>query len=94
MFIANHKALLFVLRLTCLAAVFPGAQVDFGLVWNLADVTMGFMVIVSIIAIFILERVAFKVLDYYEQQRKAGKKPVFYEDEVDIQGTVWKRNND
>lgn len=94
MFIKNHKALLFVFRLTCLAAVFPGAQADFGLVWNLADVTMGFMAIVNIIAIFVLGRVAFKVLDHYEQQRKAGRKPVFYEDEVDLQGTVWKRNND
>lgn len=94
LFIKNHKALLFVFRLTCLAAVFLGAQSDFSLVWNLADVTMGFMAIVNIIAIFILGRVAFKVLDHYEQQRKTGKKPVFYEDEVDIQGTVWKRNND
>lgn len=94
LFIKNHKALLFVFRLTCLAAVFLGAQSDFSLVWNLADVTMGFMAIVNIIAIFILGRVAFKVLDHYEQQRKTGKKPVFYEDEVGLQGTIWKRNND
>lgn len=94
LFIKNHKALLFVFRLTCLAAVFLGAQADFGLVWNLADVTMGFMAIVNIIAILILGKVAFKVLDHYEKQRKAGINPVFYEDEVGLQGTVWKRNND
>lgn len=94
LFIKNNKTVLFVFRLTCLAAVFLGAQADFSLVWNLADVTMGFMAIVNIVAIFMLGKVAFKVLDNYEKQRKEGKDPVFYEDEVGLTGTVWKRESD
>lgn len=92
LFIKNSKILLFLFRITCVVAVFLGAQADFSLVWNLADVTMGFMAIVNIIAIFMLGKVAFKVLKNYEQQKKAGKDPVFYEDEVGLTGTVWTRD--
>ena len=91
LFIKNNKALLFVFRLTCLIAIFLGAQADFSLVWNIADITMGFMAIVNIIAIFLLGKVAFKALNHYEQQKKQGKNPVFYEDEIGITGTVWTR---
>lgn len=91
-FIKNNKVLLNVFRVTCVLAVFLGAQADFGLVWNLADVTMGFMAIVNIIAIFLLGNIALKVLKHYEQQKESGKAPVFYEDEVGLTGTVWTRN--
>lgn len=93
LFIKNNKVVLNIFRVTCLAAIFLGAQADFSLVWNLADVTMGFMAIVNIIAIFLLGKVALKVLNHYEKQRKEGRNPVFYEDEVGLTGTVWKRNS-
>ncbi len=93
LFIENNKVVLNVFRISCLAAVFLGAQADFSLVWNLADVTMGLMAIVNIIAIFLLSKVALKVLHNYEKQRKEGKNPVFYEEEVGLTGTVWKRNS-
>lgn len=92
LFIKNNKVLLNIFRVTCLAAVFLGAQADFGVVWNLADVTMGLMAIVNIIAMFMLGKVALKVLAHYEKQKKEGKKPVFYEDEVGLTGTVWTRD--
>lgn len=91
LFIKNNKVVLNIFRVTCLAAVFLGAQADFSLVWNLADVTMGLMAIVNIIAIFLLGKVALKVLQNYEKQRKEGRNPVFYEDEVGLTGTIWKR---
>ena len=91
LFIKNNKVLLNIFRVTCLLAIFLGAQADFSVVWNLADVTMGFMAIVNIIAMFMLGKVALKVLADYEKQRKEGKKPVFYEEEVGLTGTVWKR---
>lgn len=91
LFIKNNKVILNVFRVTCLLAVFLGAQADFSLVWNIADVTMGFMAIVNIIAIFLLSKVAFKTLKNYEQQKKQGKNPVFYEDDIGITGTVWKK---
>ena len=89
LFIKNSKPLLFCFRITCIAAVFLGAQADFSLVWNLADVTMGFMAIVNIIAIFMLRKTAVAALDDYEQLKKQGKKPVFDEKSIGISGTVW-----
>ena len=92
LFIKNNKVLLNIFRVTCLAAVFLGAQADFGMVWNLADVTMGLMAIVNIIAMFMLGKIALKALKHYEKQKKEGKKPVFYEDEVGLTGTIWTRD--
>lgn len=92
LFIKNNKVVLFIFRLTCLVAIFLGAQADFSLVWNIADITMGLMAIVNIIAIFMLGKVALKVLKHYEQKRKAGEDPVFYEDEVGLTGTIWTRD--
>lgn len=94
LFIKNNKVVLNLFRVTCLAAVFLGAQADFGVVWNIADITMGCMAIVNIIAIFLLGKVALKALDNYEKQRKQGIKPVFYEDEIGISGTVWTREKE
>ncbi len=92
LFIKNNKVVLFIFRITCVVAVFLGAQADFSLVWNLADITMGFMAIVNIIAIVLLGKVAIKVLKNYEQQKREGKRPVFYEDEVGLTGTIWTRD--
>ena len=92
LFIKNNKLLLNVFRVTCVVAVFLGAQADFSLVWNLADITMGLMAVVNIIAIFLLGNVAIKVLKNYEKKKKSGVDPVFYEDEVGLTGTVWTRD--
>ena len=89
LFIKNSKFLLFCFRITCVVVVFLGAQADFSLVWNLADVTMGFMAIVNIIAIFMLRKTALLALDNYEQLKKQGKKPVFNEKSIGLSGTVW-----
>lgn len=62
LFIKNNKVLLNAFRVTCLLAVFLGAQADFKVVWNLADITMGLMAIVNIAAMFMLGKVALKVL--------------------------------
>ena len=91
LFIKNNKKLLFVFRITCLLAVFLGAQADFSMMWNIADITMGFMASVNIIAILLLGNIAVKVLKDYEKQRKEGKNPVFKAEEAGIENTeCWK----
>ena len=52
------------------------------LVWYLADLFMGMMVVVNLIAIALLSRVAFAALKDYSQQKKAGQDPVFYKDSI------------
>ena len=90
-FIKNDKKVLFVFRITCIVAIFLGAQADFSLVWNLADITMGCMAIVNIIAIFLLRNIACKALRNYKEQKKAGKNPVFKAADIGLYNTdVWK----
>ena len=89
LFIKDSKLLLNLFRVTCLIAVFLGALADFDLAWNVADITMGLMAIVNIIAIFILRKTLFKTLKDYETQKKEGKDPVFCEDNIGIKDTVW-----
>ena len=90
LFIKNSKALLNIFRLTCVVAIFLGAQADFSVVWNIADITMGVMAIINIIAIMLLRKTAIKALKSYEEQKKAGKNPVFKESDIGIKDTVWK----
>lgn len=91
LFIKDNKVLLFVFRCTCILAVFFGAQANFSTMWNIADITMGCMAVVNIIAILLLGNTAIKVLKDYESQRKAGKDPIFYEKNVGLDNTdCWK----
>ena len=91
LFLKNNKVLLFVFRCTCLLAIFLGAQADFEVVWNLADVTMGFMAIVNIAAILLLGNVAIHALQDYEKQKKQGKDPVFHATDIGLDDTEeWK----
>lgn len=82
--------LLNIFRITCVVAIFLGAQADFSVVWNIADITMGLMAIINIIAIMMLRKIAIKALKNYEEQKKAGKNPVFKESDIGIKDTVWK----
>ena len=87
LFIKNNKILLFVFRITCLLAVFFGAQADFSVIWNIADITMGCMATVNIISILLLGNIAIKVLKDYEKQLKFGKDPEFHAKKVGIENT-------
>lgn len=91
LFIKNNRILLNVFRITCLVAIFLGAQADFSTVWNLADVLMGFMAIENILVIFLLGGIAFKVLNDYMKQKKQGIDPVFKAKNVGLDNTdTWK----
>ena len=89
-FIKDSRPLLLVFRITCVAAIFIGAQMDFSMVWDLADVLMGLMALVNLVAILLLGGKAIKVLKDYIRQKRAGKNPVYRWDEVQIGNrTVW-----
>ena len=50
-----------VFRLFAVVVVFIGAQLQFGLVWDLADVLMGIMAIINLPVIVILGNTALKM---------------------------------
>ena len=64
-------------RLVCLVVIYYGAVNSFDLAWNLADIFMGFMAIVNLVAIMLLGKWALAALDDYAAQRKRGEDPVF-----------------
>ena len=64
-------------RLSAVVIVFFGAQLDFSVAWNTADVLMGIMALINIPIILLLGGTAFKCLDDYTRQKKEGKNPVF-----------------
>lgn len=76
-FINDNKTVLLVFRLLCLCAIMYGSVNSFDLAWNLADIFMGFMAIINLVAILLLGKWALAALDDYTKQRKAGKDPVF-----------------
>ena len=78
----DSKALLTVFRIVCLLVIFYGATNSFDLAWNLADIFMGLMAIMNLIAILLLGKWALAALDDYSAQRKAGKNPVFVADNI------------
>ncbi len=81
-FITKNTAALVVFRVLCLVAIFYGAVNSFDLAWNLSDIFMGFQAIMNLIAILLLGKWAFKVLDDYAAQKKAGKDPVFVAESI------------
>ena len=55
-----------------------GALATLDLAWSLADITMGLMALCNLIAISLLGKYAFRLLEDYREQKRAGiKDPVF-----------------
>ncbi|MDN3428962.1 alanine/glycine:cation symporter family protein [Microbacterium sp. APC 3898] len=77
-FINAHSAWLLAYRIGVLGMVMFGALAQVQLVWNMADLFMGFMAILNLVVIALLGKIAFKVLEDYTSQRKAGKNPEFF----------------
>ncbi|WP_422123978.1 alanine/glycine:cation symporter family protein [Planococcus sp. X10-3] len=81
-FINAHSGWLTAYRFGVLAMVMFGAMAQVSLVWSMADLFMGMMAVINLVVIALLGGTAFKVLDNYMQQRKAGKNPEFYAKDI------------
>ena len=93
-FIKESKKGLFVFRCTCIIAIFAGALLDFTTVWTIADILMGLMAIVNLIAIVLLGRKAIAALKDYQKQRKDGKNPVFIAENANVgDPEVWNKEH-
>ncbi|MGF1741232.1 sodium:alanine symporter family protein [Vibrio profundum] len=74
--IKNKKGI-FVFRLVVMGMVMFGSLATVPMVWNLADVSMGLMAIVNLVAILLLSGVVVKLAKDYNKQLKAGDLPTF-----------------
>lgn len=81
-FIREKSVWLTIYRLAVVGMVLFGSVASISLVWNMADLFMGMMAVMNLIVIFLLGKVAYQVLNDYTSQRKQGKDPVFYSDNI------------
>lgn len=90
-FISENKVFMTVFRLLAVVMVFIGANSNLKLAWNMADILMGGMALVNIIALFCLGGIAVKAMNDYIDQKKEGKNPVFKAANIGLHNTdVWK----
>ncbi|PTX63285.1 AGCS family alanine or glycine:cation symporter [Melghirimyces profundicolus] len=75
---ADNKGWLTAYRLAVLGMVMFGSVAKIQIVWDLADLFMGSMALLNLIAIALLGPIAFAALKDYLRQKKEGKDPVFH----------------
>lgn len=73
----SNQTLFTALRLTTLVLIIWGASQDLATVFGFADLTMGLLALVNLVALVLLMPMGLRVLADYERQRQAGEVPVF-----------------
>ncbi len=76
-FIRNSDLAVRIYRLLVAAIVYAGAVVSLDLVWGFADITMALMTLCNLAAIIMLGKYAMRLLKDYQDQKRAGKDPVY-----------------
>lgn len=86
------KNFMIIYRIIASLVIFVGAGLNAGLLWDIADVTMGGMTIINMPVIIILSKHALNALKDYEQQIKKGNSPVFHVKDIQLPHNVdyWK----
>ncbi|MEF1253857.1 MULTISPECIES: sodium:alanine symporter family protein [unclassified Vibrio] len=94
----NHKAGLGIFRIIVLGMVMFGAVASLPVVWSLADVSMGLMAIVNLIAILLLSGIVIKLAKDYNRQLGEGKVPTFDSNDFpelksQLKDGIWDQSN-
>jgi len=76
-FISANPIWILLYRVAVVAMVVFGSVAKISIVWDLADLFMGMMAFINLIAIALLGHIAFAALKDYIAQKKEGKDPVF-----------------
>lgn len=79
-FINSNPIWLLFYRVAVIGMVLFGSTSKIAIVWDLADLFMGLMAFINLIAIALLGKIAFAALKDYIAQKKEGKDPVFTKD--------------
>ena len=76
-FIKSHWLILTIFRMMVLGMVYFGSVNSVPLVWDMADLSMGIMALINLIAILALSPLVFLLLKDYNTKLKMGKEPEF-----------------
>ena len=87
----NNAKVMLVFRIVCVAVVYVGSVAALSDVWDTADLFMGVMAIINIVAIALLSPKAFSVVQDYIRQRKAKANPEYHSKNTPIvtNAEVW-----
>ncbi|MHA4990097.1 alanine/glycine:cation symporter family protein [Cetobacterium somerae] len=83
-FLTPNKTWLNLYRVGVIGMVMFGSIGELALVWNMADLFMGLMAVLNLIAIFLLGKVAFDALGDYSNQKESGLNPSFNKNDIDM----------
>lgn len=82
-YLTTRKYILNIYRVLVGGMVLFGSLTTLETTWGLADITMGLMALCNLIAITLLGKQAFKLLENYRMQKRAGiKNPIFTKDQL------------
>lgn len=94
-FLGAGERAITVFRVLVLGAIALGAVAKLSTVWDFADISMGLMAIVNLIAIVLLGKWAFAALRNYHLQAEEGVDPEFVAEEAglpgELDGDIWTR---
>ncbi|MDO6704804.1 sodium:alanine symporter family protein [Photobacterium sp. 1_MG-2023] len=95
----NHKAGLAIFRLVVLGMVMFGALAELPTVWTMADISMGMMAMINLVAIVLLSGTVVKLAKDYNAQLALGKVPQFDsrqypELHAQLDEDIWTRSKD
>ncbi|QKF81536.1 alanine/glycine:cation symporter family protein [Halarcobacter ebronensis] len=92
-FSKGNKVLFTLFRIFVIVLIIWGSQQDLGSIFSFADLSMGLLAVINMIAIALLYKPALQLIRGYDRQIKEGKKPVLrYNDynEYKIDKEIWK----
>lgn len=82
-FFTSRRWPMLLYRILVVGMVMFGSLASLNLVWSLADVTMALMALCNLVAILLLGKYAFRLLDDYMAQKKKGiKSPEFHKESM------------
>lgn len=86
------KRLSVIMRILQATLTFVGAILSADVLWNIADITMGLMIIINVPVIAFLSKYAFRALKDYEEQKSKRENPTFKAKNINLPYKVdyWK----
>lgn len=90
-YICDKPWAVFIFRLISGVVVLLGGYMTLQQTWSIVDLAMAFMTILNLIAVVMLSKYSFRLLQDYQKQRKEGKEPVFHKEmfpEADLEAWV------
>lgn len=89
----DNPVFFIIFRLLMLVLILWGSMQDLTTVFSFADLTMALLAVFNLVALALLMKVGFRLMNDYDQQWRAGKVPIFDPDQfpdLNIDREAWK----